>query len=160
MLDIPVPHQYIQSITLDRTNRVIYGATFPAEIVFRYDMQTGQSRQIAYIGAGYAMGQAEKMVLDKEGRLWGTWVQIRAWEAGDRPKSRFLFCYDPAKDQMTWFLHGLPKLFPGDLGSIDTMLLAEDDGMIYIGSSQGGLCRLDPAPPAWSCSASRATAGA
>lgn len=145
LLDIPIPHQYIQSITLDRARRVIYGATFPAEILFSYDMQTGKSRQIAYIGAGYAMGQAEKMALDGQGRLWGTWVQIRAWEAGDRPKTRFLFCYDPAKDAMNWFLHGIPKLFPADGGSIDTMLLAEDEGVIYIGSSQGALCRLDPA---------------
>jgi hypothetical protein len=144
LLDIPVPHHYIQSITLDPARRVIFGATFPAEILFRYDMKTGQSRQIAYIGAGYAMGQAEKMAVDHTGRLWGTWVQIRAWEAGSRPKSRFLFCYDPAKDDMTWFLHGIPKLFPGDQGTVDTMLSAEDEDMIYIGSSQGALCRLDP----------------
>lgn len=145
LLDIPVPHHYIQSIALDRHNRVIYGCTFPAEILFSYDMRTAKSRQIAYIGAGYAMGQAEKMALDRQGRLWGTWVQIRAWESGDAPKGRRLFCYDPAADEMHWFLQGLPKLFPGDPGGADTMLLAEDDGLIYIGTSNGALCRLDPA---------------
>jgi hypothetical protein len=144
LLDIPVPHHYIQSIALDRRNRLIYGATFPAEVLFCYDLTTGKSRQIAYIGAGYVMGQAEKMALDGQGRLWGTWVQIRAWEAGDRPRHRLLFCYDPTTDQMNWLGRGLPRLSALDPGSADTMLLAEDDGFIYIGTGIGALCRLDP----------------
>jgi len=144
LLDIPIPHQYIQSIALDRRRGILYGATFPAEILFRHDIAAGKSRQIAYIGAGYVMGQAEKMALDAGGRLWGTWAEIRAWESGVGPNCIRLFCYDPDTEEMTWFGHGLPKLGAGDRGRIDTMFLA-DDGQLYIGTGAGALCRLEPA---------------
>jgi hypothetical protein len=143
LLAIPVPHHYIQSIVLDRKCRLIYGCTFPAEILFRHDLRTGQTRHLAYIGAGYVMAQAEKMTLDAEGRLWGTWAEIRAWESSPGPNCIRLFCYDPNSDQITWFGHGLPKVGAGDRGTVDTMLLADDD-LIYVGTGAGALCRLNP----------------
>jgi hypothetical protein len=144
LLDIPVPHHYIQSIVLDRRRRVIYGVTLPAEILFCHDLATSQTRHLAYVGAAHVLGQAHVMAVDSNGRLWGTWAEIRAWEDVPGPNCIRLLCYDPAADQTTWFDHGLPKVVPGDRAAVDTMLLA-DDGLIYIGTTAGGLCCLDPA---------------
>lgn len=145
LLAIPVPHHYIQSITLDRERRIIYGFTFPAEQVFRYDLQTGACRVLAYIGAGYVMAQGEQHMVDDKGRLWATWAQIRAWEDSPGPTECLkLFCYDPVSDQITYFQHGLPNLRGDGSCKWDGGCLKGSDGMIYIGTAEGGFCRLDP----------------
>ncbi len=145
LLAIPVPHHYIQSITLDRKRRIIYGFTFPAEQVFRYDIESGQSRILAYIGAGYVMAQGEYHVVDGKGRLWGSWAQIRAWETTPGPAECLkLFCYDPGSDEITWFQYGLPRLKGEGSAKWDGGCLLASDGMIYIGTAEGGFCRLNP----------------
>jgi hypothetical protein len=145
LLAIPVPHQYIQSLAFDRVRRILYGFTFPAEQVFRYDLQTGTCRILAYIGAGYVMAQGEQHIVDHQGRLWATWAQIRAWEDAPGPAECLkLFCYDPASDQITYFQHGLPNLRGDGACKWDGGCLQASDGMLYIGTAEGGLCRLNP----------------
>ena len=143
VLDIPVPHQYIQSIKLDPRRRVIYGFTYPAEYLFCYDMESHQTRTLAYIGNGVMICQPHASILDPQGRLWGTWGEARAFEDITGPTPVRIFCYDPDQDQFTWYKHGFPKVSPDDPARIDHMLLATD-GMIYAGTVAGGFSSLDP----------------
>ena len=143
LLAIPVPHQYIQSILLDRRRRSIYGFTYPAEYLFRYDLASGDCRILAYIGNGVIMCQPHCGVLDAKGRLWGTWGENRAFEDVLGPVPIRIFCYDPEADRFTWYQHGFPKVDSTDPARIDHMLLAKDS-MIYAGTVAGGFSRLDP----------------
>jgi hypothetical protein len=143
LLDIPVPGQYIQSILVDRDRRLVYGFSYPAEFMFVHELDTGRSRHIAYIGNSRMICQPHCAVLDRRGRVWGTWGENRAFE--DDPGSRPIryFSYDPEQDSFQWFAHGAPKTWHGDTANVDHMLLA-DDGLIYVGTASGGLSRLDP----------------
>jgi outer membrane protein assembly factor BamB len=143
ILAIPVPAHYIQSILLDRKRRVIYGFTYPAEYIFRYDIASGASQTLAYIGNSVMMCQPHCASFDKYGRLWGTWGENRAFEDMPGPVPVRLFCYDPDQDQFTWFKHGFPKTHQADPARVDHMLLAHD-GTIYVGTVAGGFSRLDP----------------
>jgi hypothetical protein len=143
LLAIPVPHHYIQSIKLDSNRNIIYGFTYPAEYLFRYDLNSGKYRTLAYIGNSVLLCQPHCASLDRQGRLWGTWGESRAFEdmLSDVPVR--IFCYDPDQDSFTWFSHGFPKIDPEDPARVDHMLLA-DDGMIYTGTVTGGFSRLNP----------------
>ena len=141
ILAIPVPPFFIQSILLDRDRRIIYGFTYPAEYFFRYDLETHECRTLAFIGSGLMMSQPHCAALDRRGRLWGTWGESRAFEYDLSPVPVRIFCYDPAKDQFTWFQHGFPKTNESDPARIDHMFLA--NGFIYAGTVAGGLSRLD-----------------
>jgi len=143
LLDIPVPGQYIQSILLDRSRRLVYGFTYPAEYMFVHDLQSGQSRNLAYIGNARMISQPHNAVLDRRGRVWGTWGENRAFEDDPGSSPIKYFCYDPEQDDFEWFGYGPPKTWPADTAAVDHMLLAYD-GLIYVGTTAGGLSRLDP----------------
>ena len=143
LLAIPVPHQYIQSITLDRRRGIIYGFTYPAEYLFRHDISSGQTETIGYVGNGVMLCQPHNAALDRQGRLWGTWGESRAFEDDMGPVPVRIFCYDPDSRRVTWFQHGLPKTSPDDPARVDHMLLGADD-FIYVGTVAGGFSRLDP----------------
>lgn len=144
VLAIPVPHHYIQSIVLDRARGILYGFTYPAEFMFRYDLASGTSRVLAYVGNGVMLSQPHNAVLDRAGRVWGTWGESRAFEDLPGPVPIRLFSYDPDTDTFAWYSHGLPKTTPEDPARVDHMLLASDDS-IYVGTTAGGFARLDPA---------------
>jgi hypothetical protein len=143
LLGIPVEHQYIQSICLDRNRRIIYGFTYPAEYLFCYDLEKEESRLLAYIGNSALMCQPHCATLDQYGRLWGTWGESRAFEDQLGPVPVRIFCYDPEQDQFTWFKHGFPKVHESDPSRVDHMFLANDH-LIYVGTVAGGFSRLDP----------------
>lgn len=144
LLGRPIPRQYVQSIVLDPERRLLYGFTYPAEHMFVHDLGNGRSRQLAYLGNSRMICQPHNAVLDRQGRVWGTWGENRAFEyqIGDSPLR--YFCFDPDTEAFTWFQYGPPKTGAGDTGAIDHMLLA-DDGLIYVGTVAGGLSSLDPA---------------
>lgn len=144
VLAIPVPHHYIQSIKLDRARRLIYGFTYPGEFLFQYDLETHTCRTLAFIGNGVMICQPHGAALDRQGRLWGTWGESRAFEDVLGPVPVRIFCYDPEQDEFTWFQHGFPRVNDADPARVDDMLLA-DDGTIYAGTVAGGFSRLDPA---------------
>jgi hypothetical protein len=143
LLDIPVPGQYIQSILLDTARRLVYGFTYPAEYMFVHDLQSGQTRNLAYIGNARMISQPHNAVLDRRGRVWGTWGENRAFEDDPGSSPIKYFCYDPEQDDFEWFAYGPPKTWPADTAAVDHMLLAYD-GLIYVGTTAGGLSRLDP----------------
>jgi sugar lactone lactonase YvrE len=143
LLAVPIPSNYIQSILLDRENRILYGFTYPSEQMFRYDLNTGTAKHVGYIGNGVMICQPHYAALDNDYRLWGTWGESRAYEDVSGPVPIRIFCYDPHKDEFTWFQHGFPKVDAADPARVDDMFLA-DDGLIYVGTVSGGFSRLNP----------------
>lgn len=144
-LGIPVPHVYIQGMVIDEVRRVAYCQTFTPEYLAAFNVDTGESRVLGLTGSGLYMGQGENIVLDAKSRVWGFWGITRAWQQhGVGPDGNRLYCYDPVADEMTFFKHGLPQLegrygFAGPDG-----MFAASDGMLYCGTAEGGLCRVNP----------------
>jgi hypothetical protein len=68
LLSVPVPSNYIQSIRLDPVRRLIYGFTYPSEQMFRYDIETGTTSHIAFIGNGIMICDHPFVELLKPGR--------------------------------------------------------------------------------------------
>lgn len=166
ILGVPVPMLYIQSIAADFARGIIYGFTYPAEAVFRFDLHDRSSRVLAYTGNALMMSQPHNPVVDKDGWLWGTYAETRAWDEilSDQPIR--LFKYHPDGDRFVWFDHGLPRrdrgrqLLPDpskppkaqvalaetrhavDYGFCDSMVY-DGQRYIYAGTVAGVLCRID-----------------
>ncbi len=133
-LCIPCKHDYIQTITLDRKRRLIYGFTEPVFKMFIYDINRGEAKDMDYIGSITHIS-----ALDDSGRIWGTWDE----------KHHYLFCYDPRTGRFEFTRNKLPRA-DGDAnrmytgaGPVDSMING-GDGYLYIGSTGGVLYRLDP----------------
>jgi len=139
---IPVPHIYIQSLVLDKKRRLLHGITFTPEMLFTYNIETGQVTDHGIIGSGIETGQPEKPALDEKGQLWCTWGVTRSFMYDTGPKPIRLLSLDPDTNKLTHYKHGVPLLGPGDNGRIDNFLTGTD-GFLYLGSHAGGLYRLD-----------------
>jgi hypothetical protein len=133
-LGIPVASDYIQTISLDDARGLIYGQTYPVFKFFVYHLKGGRTDNFDYIGSITHLS-----AVDDNGCLWGTWDNV----------SHHLFKYDPAKEDITFFHHGLPEgagmaniMYPG-AGPVDTMLNG-GDGYLYVGTTGGTLVRLNP----------------
>ena len=137
-LDIPIPHEYIQMITLDKKRKLIYGITYPISKVFKYDLKSGETKDFGPINC-----YPEHLTIDDEGGFWGSW-----WDTCK--KKLKLFRYDPDEDKVEYFDFGIPSTpvisphygKPYD-NEIDRMINGED-GYLYIGTEIGMFFRLDP----------------
>lgn len=139
ILCIPVPHQYIQTLSLDKKRRILYGFTYPYGYFFRFDIDTRQSRIL-----GLADGE-HIPVIDDNGNVWGQWhwLQMHASGQGVLPSLSF-FKYNPDEDWVTWYKNvDLPGIYPGDDRCIDGSVNGRD-GHLYFGSTAGALVRFDP----------------
>lgn len=138
ILAIPVPRQYIQTIALDRSRRIIYGFSYPVTHLFRLDLDTGQSRDLGYTGL-----DPHSPAFDDRGHLWGTWRQSYGLGHGTPPRASLLH-YDPDADRLTWHRGlSLSALYPGDIGYPDSVVNG-GDGFLYFGTNVGALVRFDP----------------
>jgi len=133
-LVVPVPHDYIQTITLDDKRGLIYGQTYPVFKFFVYNINTGEVQNFDYVGS-----ISHVSALDDSGCFWSTWDS----------NNHFLYKYDPATRKITYFKHGLPNaraeanmMYPG-AGPVDCMING-GDGYLYVGTTGGSLCRIDP----------------
>ena len=133
-LCIPVPRDYPQTITLDEKRKLIYGMTQPVFTFFVYHIDTGEVENYDYMGSITHIS-----CLDDDGCFWGTWDTVR----------HYLFKYDPRTREITYFNHGLPEgakfadiMYRG-AGPCDCMING-GDGFLYIGTTGGTLCRLNP----------------
>jgi hypothetical protein len=166
VLAIPYPHLYVQSIAMDAARGIIYGFTYPAEFVFRYDIASAETKVLGYVGNAVMFAQPHNAVVDCHGWLWGTYAETRAWDEVTSTCPIRLFKYHPDEDRFVWFNHGLSRrassdqLLPDpdaasqampdmtesrhrqDYGFCDSM--AYDGGRtIYAGTVAGVLCRID-----------------
>ena len=132
-LPIPVPHDYIQTITVDEDRQLLYGFTYPVFNFFVMDLAARKVRRVQY------MGSIPHIVsLAPDGSYYATWTC----------RTHNLFRYDPDTDQVTFLNYALPHteescglMYPG-AGPIDGMATGPD-GMIYVGEASGHLDRLD-----------------
>ncbi len=134
ILGIPVPHDYIQTITLDPARHLVYGHTYPIFNWFVFDLQTRRTRRCEYLGS-----IPHIIALADDGGYWATWNN----------RHHYLFHYAPDTDTITWHRHTLPHtaescslMYPG-AGPIDSMVNGRD-GYLYIGEANGAIDRLDP----------------
>jgi hypothetical protein len=133
-LAIPVKYDYPQTITLDEERGLIYGLTQPVFHFFVYHIDTGEVENYDYMGSITHIS-----ALDDEGCFWSTWDAVQ----------HNLFKYDPRTRKITYFNHGLPEgarfadiMYRG-AGPVDSMING-GDGYLYIGTTGGTFCRLDP----------------
>jgi len=144
-IGIPVPHVYVQGMAIDEQRRIAYLQTFTPEYLASFHLDTCESRILGLTGSGLGMGQGETIALDYQGRVWGAWGITRAWQQhGVGPDQNRLYRYNPASDRIEFFTHGLPQLegrygFAGMDG-----IFAASNRMIYAGTGEGGLCRINP----------------
>lgn len=131
-LGIPAPHDYIQTISLDEDRGLIYGQTYPVFNFFAFDIVRRETRYAHYVGS-----VSHIMAIDDSGCVWSTWS----------PRTHHLFKYDPDRNAMQFFDHGLPSsssgaglMYPG-AGPID-MMLNGGDGYLYVGVATGELVRI------------------
>ena len=129
-LAVPVKHDYIQNITLDRRRRKICGNTYPVATFFCHDLKTKATVRQRYIGSF-----PHQFGLDDHGRIWGTWSE-----------SNFLFAYDLDTDTFHFSRVPLPGLERTDKGALDGAVNGRD-GFLYLGTVQGALLRIDPSAP-------------
>src|ERR1043166_2543532 len=109
VLGVPFPHLYIQSIAADFQRGILYAFTYPAEFVLRFDLKTRQARALAYVGNAILFAQPHNAIVDKQGNLWGTYAETRAWDEVPSQQPVRLFRYNPDTDKFTWFDYGLSR---------------------------------------------------
>ena len=136
-LGIPIPHEYIQAITLDRQRKIIYGVTYITPRVFRFDLGTCTTKDLGPINC-----YPEAVALGEDGIFWTNWK--------DAAHKLNLLRYDPDKDEVKYFQGGIPSTpvvspYYGKSydNEIDTMADG-GDGYLYIGTEIGMLYRLEP----------------
>lgn len=166
VLGIPFPHLYVQSIAADWSRGILYGFTYPAEFIVRHDLATGQSRVLAYVGNAIMFAQPHNAVVDRDGWLWSTYAETRAWDEVTGTCPIRLCKYHPDGDRFVWYPHGLARKADTDQLRPDPVADGTDmpdmtesrhkqdygfcDGMvydggrfIYAGSVAGVLSRID-----------------
>jgi hypothetical protein len=166
ILGVPAARLYIQSIAADWQRNLIYSFTYPAEAVYRTGIESRTSELVAYLGNAILFAQPHNAVVDRNGWLWGTCAETRAWDEITGQEPVRLFKYHPDGDRLVTFDKGLPRwddpeqLLPRsssaekltgalaetrhkqDFGFCDSM--AYDGGRyIYAGTVAGVLCRID-----------------
>lgn len=109
VLGIPFPHLYIQSIAADWARGILYGFTYPAEFIVRHDLATGHSRVLGYVGNAILFAQPHNAVVDRDGWLWCTYAETRAWDEVTGPCPIRLCKYHPDEDRFVWYPHGLAR---------------------------------------------------
>jgi sugar lactone lactonase YvrE len=166
LLAVPAPRLYLQSIAADWRRNLIYSFTYPAEAVYKTDIAGKRSELVAYLGNAILFAQPHNAVVDKNGWLWGTMAETRAWDECPGLQPVRLFKYHPDRNELVCFDHGLPRwddktqLLPDpvrtgavtkvlgetrhrqDFGFCDSMAY-DDERYIYAGTVAGVLSRID-----------------
>ncbi len=142
-IGIPIPHTYIQAIALDAQRSVLYGQTFTPERLFSFDLLTGSTRDLGLIGSGMMMAQAQNIVLDDKGAVWGSWGVTRAWQDWCGKDAVRLFRFDPGCERIDYLPTGLPDPDnPRATVQVDA-LFNFHTGCLYASGGNGSLYRID-----------------
>lgn len=166
ILAVPAPRLYIQSIAADWQRNIVYSFTYPSEAVFKTHLATGDSLPVAYLGNAILFAQPHTAVVDRQGWLWGTCAETRAWDENFGREPVRLFKYHPDTGCFMVFDWGLSRvdhteqLAPNptqggdlngvlaetrhkqDFGFCDSMAY-DGERYIYAGTVAGVLCRID-----------------
>ncbi len=142
---IPVPHAYIQSITLDADEEYIIGQTFAPEYAFRYHLASGRTEVLGMLGSGYGgLAQSENIVCDQQGGIWFNWSLTRAWQSGPGIDASRLARYDSGSGQLEYYHFGLPRV-DGSRGyaKVESFINLGNE-FVYAGADNGALYKIDP----------------
>lgn len=130
-LCIPVEHDYIQTISLDRERGMIYGFSYP---VFEFFAFSITEKKLVY--RQFMDSISHISAIDDEGGYWGTWSSAHK-----------LFRYCPDQNRVKFFDHGFPENGGGimyrNAGPVDCMVNGKD-GFLYAATDLGSLYRLEP----------------
>jgi len=143
-LGTPLPHAYIQALTIDRARETLYCLTFAPEYLVSYHIPTGESRVLGLIGSGiFGMTQSENLVLDDDDCVWSNWSLSRAWQTEAGPDVMRISKYDPRQERMIYFDEGLPwpDGRPG-YAKVEAYFNL-GDGNMYASGANGAFYRLD-----------------
>lgn len=144
-LGIPVPHVYIQALTIDESRGVAYGLGFHPQCLLAFDLAKRTGRMLGYITSGYGGGvMSENLALDDAGCLWSAWGLTRAWAYDTGPDAVRLCKYDPRADRIVFYQTGLPRP-DGQHGFVPVESFHNfGDGWLYAGGRDGSFYRIDP----------------
>lgn len=142
IVDRPLPHVYIQSIEIDRERNLLYGQTVYPEYFFKYSIDTGEFTNLGVISGGQGLSQAETLVVDPHGTVWGCYGVCRAWANAVGSVGARLWSYHPDDKAPVYHKHGLPSLDGKGFVKPDGVHLGPD-GAVYMGSAEGGLYRIN-----------------
>jgi len=143
-LGVPMPHVYIQSITLDESRDMLYGQTFTPENLVSYSLKTGESRWIGPTSSGFGMAQAENIERDDNGCVWGVWSVTRAWQSEPGADQFRFYQYDPRTDRIDYMDKGLPRPDGAYGYAKPEAFFNLGTGSLYVSGGGGALYRLDP----------------
>ena len=148
IVDRPLPNLYIQSLVADRERGILYGQTYLHDYLFRFDIESRETRVIAHLGMNLYRGgltQAENIAVDRNGTLWGEWAPNRAWGHSEGRLPYRLFRYHPDDDEVKFLDKTLPPA-PGSseaCGMMDSTVTGPD-GDVFVSTRDGILLRIDP----------------
>ena len=142
-IGIPIPHAYIQSIVLDEKRGIIYGQTFTPERLFSFDIETRQTKDLGPIGSAMEMAQGQNLVLDDDGKVWGSWGVSRAWQDKPGVDSFRLFRYSPGAERIDFLKTGLPNP-DGSYGNVKLDAFFNfGTGCLYASGTNGAMYQVD-----------------
>jgi hypothetical protein len=135
VLATPVPSWYIQTIVLDPDRMILYGYTYQAPYLFRFDVLTRETTILAYTGS-----DGHNLSIDKEGNLWAYWRQHYGTQSAlDASPQTTMLKYHPDTKELQWLKNvGVPGRFENDWVYVDFVLPGEESN-IYIGTTAGTL---------------------
>lgn len=163
---VPAPRLYLQSMAADWERNLIYSFTYPAEAVYKTNLYSGESELVAYLGNSILFAQPHNAVVDKNGWLWGTCAETRAWDEAFGLQPIRIFKYHPEGDRLVVWDRGLSRWndreqllsddtdmdeltsvlaetrHKQDFGFCDSMAY-DGERYIYAGTVAGVLCRID-----------------
>jgi streptogramin lyase len=136
----PVPGESISAMTIDRSTNTIYGLTSPGGHFFSYSIAAGKASDLGVVAEKAPFGEkfekskmmSRMLVVDQQGEVFAS------GENGS------FFRFDPKTNKLEKLAIHAPAI-PGrePWTVVDTFLL-DPSGMIYGGTSDGYLFRLDP----------------
>jgi hypothetical protein len=133
-------HEGVYSLTADPAKHALYGVTFPSGIFFSVNVASGEIKTHGKLVDRTGIGTDETfrpvpraLAVDKSGVVWtsggGGWV----------------FRYDPGRDVLERTKVRLPAVPGREFLSVIDTLVPGPDGLLYGGTSDGYLFRLDTA---------------
>jgi hypothetical protein len=139
-LGIPVEHDGIYSLVIDRQRNTIYGLSYPTAHFFSYSITGRKFTVLGSVAEDAIPGEkfekdrniGRSLALDADGRVYGS---------GDRGE---IFRFDPQTRKLEWLHLSAPTVLGREPYNRIDCWAEGSDRLLYGGTSDGYLFRLDP----------------
>jgi hypothetical protein len=136
----PVPGERISAMTIDRSTNTIYGLTSPGGHFFSYSIGAGRASDLGVVAQKAAFGEkfeknktmSRMLVVDQQGAVFAS------GENGS------FFRFEPKANKLEKLGIHAPAIPSREPWTVVDIFLLDPSGMIYGGTSDGYLFRLDP----------------